>query len=363
MSKEEVHPFAERLIGLPAPRVVLPWTTYGDIQEELGSAAKTNLADLAKRRTLVVYFTPSEDERDGPLEDTMSRVYRANEGGITQLGARVIAVSTQTAAEQQRLAVAESFSHMVLADDKLKLADALDLPTVEIDGRGEYEPLVIIIRDKVIAHVVYPIESPSSHIDEVLRWLAQQDQRRTRPHAGGSLLGLAQTYLEQLRDESGYTVSLATLEGAEIVCLRCLPSRRKAPAISYTGPGVRLPAHCTAMGKVLLAFQPEEDREQLLTAMTLERNTETTFTDLQAFRSELEQIRDSTFAVSDGEYIPGVQAIAVGVRSGPGKVIASISISAQSFDAPFEPPLIHQQVRYLKEAADALSTWLGFGQR
>ncbi len=359
---EELHPLVEHLIGLPAPRVVLPWTTYGDIQEELGSIAKTNLADLAKHQTLVVYFTPSEDERDGHSADTMSRVYRANGGGITQLGARVIAISTQMALEQQQLAFAESFSNLMLADDKLKLAEALDLPTVEIDGRDEYEPLVIIIRDKVIAHVIYPIESPSNHIDDVLRWLAQQDQRRTRLHTGGSLLELAQTYLEQLRDESGYTISLATLDGAEIVCIRCLPSRRKAPAISYTGPGVRLPAHCTAMGKVLMAFQLEEEREQLLTRMKLERHTETTFTDPQAFRSELEQIRDSTFAVSDGEYMPGVQAIAVGVRSRSGAPIAAISISAQSFDAPFELPLIRRQVQYLREAADALSAWLGFEQ-
>jgi DNA-binding IclR family transcriptional regulator/peroxiredoxin len=328
------------------------------MHDELGPAANMSLADLAERHTLVVYFTPGEDEGDGPSADTMSRVYRANEHGITQLGARAVGVSTQTALEQQQIAVSEEFPHLMLADDQLALADDLGLPTVEIDGRDEYEPLALIIRDKVIAHVVYPIVSPGSHIDDVLRWLAEQDHGPARSHSGGGLIGLAQTYLEQLRDESSYTVSLAVLDGTEIVCVRCLPSSTNVPSIAYSGPDMRLPAYCTALGKVLLAFRPEEEREQLVKGITLERRTETTFTDLPAFRSELEQIRDSTFAVSDGEYMPGLQAIAVGVRNSSGEVIASIGVSAQSFDEPFEPPLIGQQVRYLKEAVDALSAWL-----
>jgi DNA-binding IclR family transcriptional regulator/peroxiredoxin len=356
---QEPHPLIAQLVGLSAPTIVLPWTTCVEFHDELGSAANMSLADLAERHTLVVYFTPAEDEGDGPSADTMSRVYRANEHGITQLGARTVGVSAQPALEQEQLAVNEEFSHWMLADDKLALADDLVLPTVEINGRDEYEPLALIIRDKVIVHVVYPIASPGSHIDDVLRWLAQNDQGPTQPHSGGGLLGLAQAYLEQLRDESTHTVSLAVLDGTEIICIRCLPSSTNVPSIARTGSDVRLPAYCTALGKVLLAFQPEEEREQLVTGITLERRTETTFTDPQELRSELEQIRDSAFAISDGEYMPDLQAIAVGVRNRSGEVIASIGVSAQSFDEPFEPELISPQVGYLKEAADAISAWLG----
>jgi peroxiredoxin len=175
---KEPHPLIARLVGLSAPTVILPWTTYADSHDELGEAANMSLADLAERHTLVVYFTPGEDESDGPSADTMSRVYRANDHGITQLGAQTVGVSTQTALEQQQIAVTEEFPQWMLADDKLALADDLGLPTVEIDGRDEYEPMAIIIRDGCIAHVVYPIASPSGHIDGILRWLARR--KRTK---------------------------------------------------------------------------------------------------------------------------------------------------------------------------------------
>jgi peroxiredoxin len=174
---DEPHPFTEHLVGLLAPTVSLPWTTYADMHDELGPAANLSLAGLAARHTLVVYFFPSEDEGDGPVADTMSRVYRANDGAITQLGGRTVGVSTQTALEQQKIAGNESFPQMMLADHELKLADSLDLPTVEIEGRDEYEALSIVIRDGTIAYVVYPIASPSGHIDSVLCWLTQNQRK------------------------------------------------------------------------------------------------------------------------------------------------------------------------------------------
>lgn len=349
-----------RLLGLSAPRVVLPWTTYADMHDELADAANMSLADLAERHTLVVYFTPSEDEGDGPTADTMSRVYRANDGGFTQFGVRTVGISTQTALEQERIAVSEEFPQLMLADNHLALADDLRLPTVEIEGRDEYEPLAMIIHDGIIAHVVYPIASPAGHIDEVLRWLAKHSKPRTQPYTDESLIAQAQIYLEQLRDESGYTASLFVLDGAEIVCLSCLPSFKRVPSIAHAGPDMRLPAYCTATGKVLLAFRPADELAQLLAAMKLERHTEATFTDLQAFTGELETTRETMFAVSDGEYMPGLQAIATGVRDHSGEVIAALGISAQSFDAPFELALVREQGHYLKEASDALSAQLGF---
>lgn len=182
---KEPHPLITRLVGLSAPAVILPWTTYADTHNELGTAANTSLADLAERHTLVVYFTASEDEGNGPSADTMSRVYRANDHGITKLGARTVGVSTQTALEQQQIAVSEEFPQLMLADDELALAEDLGLPTVEIDGRYEYESLAMIVRGGIIVHVVYPIISPCGHIDDVLCWLAQQDRGQAGPHADG----------------------------------------------------------------------------------------------------------------------------------------------------------------------------------
>jgi peroxiredoxin len=188
VGNEPPHPLIRRLTGLTAPTVVLPWTTYSDLGEELGSAATTSLARLARRRTLVVYFTPGEDEGDGPSADTMSRAFRAHDHGIGQLGAMTVGVSTQTALEQQRVATAEEFPQMMLADDQLRLADDLDLPTIEGDGRVEYQCLTLIIHEGRIAHIIYPIELPGHHLDQVLYWLAHRNTRkpaaRPRPTPG-----------------------------------------------------------------------------------------------------------------------------------------------------------------------------------
>jgi peroxiredoxin len=176
----------DRLTGLPAPTVVLPWTAYGNDAGLKSVAAAMSLAQFAQHRTVVAYFTPGEDEGDGRTADTMSRTFHANYHSIgSVLGALTVGISAQTAQEQLRVAGAEEFSQTMLADNYLQLADELGLPTVEIAGRDEYQPLTFIIHECHIAHVIYPVASPSNHIDEVLRWLTEHTARKpyTRPRS------------------------------------------------------------------------------------------------------------------------------------------------------------------------------------
>lgn len=179
-----------RVLGLPAPSVALPWTTYASCHDQLGPAANTSLAALSERTTLVVYFFPAETEGNYDA-DTMSRAFRESDDAIGNLKARVVGVSTQTALEQQMIATTELFPQLLLADEVLELAEALDLPTTEIDGRDEYDPLTVIIRDGIIAHVIYPIASPKAHIKEIIEWLTRnassdpemsKDQESDAPH-------------------------------------------------------------------------------------------------------------------------------------------------------------------------------------
>jgi peroxiredoxin len=168
---EDPEALVARLTGLPAPTAVLPWTTYADSHELLGPAANTTLATLANRKTLIVYFFPSETEGN-PEADTMGNIFRDHDHIIHQLQVLTVGVSTQTALAQQELAVGELFPQMLLADDKLKLADSLQLPTIEINGRDEYEPMTLVIHEGHIAHVFYPIPSAKGHIAGVLAFLA-----------------------------------------------------------------------------------------------------------------------------------------------------------------------------------------------
>jgi IclR family transcriptional regulator, pca regulon regulatory protein len=137
-------------------------------------------------------------------------------------------------------------------------------------------------------------------------------------------------FLEELRQRTGYTAGLAVLDGAEILYVDRARSWRRGEREIDLGlhPGSRMPAYCTAMGKILLAYLPDDVQRELIAQMTLERNSPSTITSKQALRAELEQISDDSFAVNDQELRPGLHAIAVPVRDESREVIAAIGIAA-----------------------------------
>jgi IclR family pca regulon transcriptional regulator len=137
-------------------------------------------------------------------------------------------------------------------------------------------------------------------------------------------------FLEELRERTGYTIGLAVLDGAEILYVDRARSWRRAERETDLGlyPGSRMPAYCTAMGKVMLAHLPEEVQRELVAQLELERNSPTTITSKQALRAEFERILEDGYAVNDQELRPGLQAIAVPVRDESREVVAAIAIAA-----------------------------------
>src|SRR4029077_301430 len=85
----------------------------------------------------------------------------------------------------------------------------------------------------------------------------------------------AHPYLEELRQRTSYTSSLAVLDGTEIVYVdRARSFRRGQARIDLDlQPGARLPAYCTAMGKLLLAYLPEDQQRELIGTMQLTKHT------------------------------------------------------------------------------------------
>ena len=137
-------------------------------------------------------------------------------------------------------------------------------------------------------------------------------------------------FLEELRERTGYTIGLAVLDGAEILYVDRARSWRRAERETDLGlyPGSRMPAYCTAMGKVLLAYLPDEVQRDLIAQLKLERNSPSTITSRQALRVELERISEDGYAVNDQELRPGLQAIAVPVRDESREVVAAVGIAA-----------------------------------
>ncbi|MFJ2436474.1 redoxin family protein [Streptomyces anulatus] len=83
---------------------------------------------------------------------------------------RVLALSSDRADYQQALVDRLHLPYPMLSDPRLTLADALELPTFEADGRLLYRRLTLVLRGATIEHVFYPVFPPDSHADEVAQW-------------------------------------------------------------------------------------------------------------------------------------------------------------------------------------------------
>jgi IclR family transcriptional regulator, pca regulon regulatory protein len=141
----------------------------------------------------------------------------------------------------------------------------------------------------------------------------------------------ARPYLADLRDRVGYTVSLAILDGGDIVYVARVYSHRAGQfeVDSRRRFGSRVPASCTAMGKVLVAGLPEQDALAWTSATKLTPAGPNAIVKKTGFQAELERVREQGFAVNDRELVASMVAVAVPVRKG-GTVSAAIGIAANA---------------------------------
>jgi IclR family pca regulon transcriptional regulator len=168
---------------------------------------------------------------------------------------------------------------------------------------------------------------------------------------------LAQPYLEQLRQETGASAHLAILDGREIVYVARVAARRVSAVNIHIGS--RLPAHATAMGKVLLAYQPPERLDRILSQGPLEAYTDRTITDRRQLRRVLQRVREQGYVVNDQEFELGIRSVAAPVFDARGQAVAAINIAAP-------PPVLADEflqavaIPAIRRAAMELSACLGF---
>jgi IclR family acetate operon transcriptional repressor len=150
---------------------------------------------------------------------------------------------------------------------------------------------------------------------------------------------LVRPHLVGLASELKETVNLAILEGAEIVYMLSEPADRLLT--SRVTVGMRLPAHCTALGKCLLAQLPEDVARVALGYEPYERRTERTLTTWTALAANLAAIREAGASISEEEYEVGLVSIAVPVRwlEGPGAAAMNVSLPVTRASAEFRDRL------------------------
>jgi IclR family transcriptional regulator, pca regulon regulatory protein len=137
---------------------------------------------------------------------------------------------------------------------------------------------------------------------------------------------IAQPYLEALSERVHESVSVTVLDGADIVYVARVPTKR-IMTISL-GLGSRLPAYCTSMGRVLLAELAPDDLAGALPP-TLERHTEHTVCTVAELAVVLKQVRAQGWSLVDQELEMGLRSVAAPLRDASGRAVAAMNVSTQ----------------------------------
>lgn len=166
--------------------------------------------------------------------------------------------------------------------------------------------------------------------------------------AGMPLAQMVQPWLDQLSEKVGQSASLAILDETEIVYL-ARAAQQRVMSIGLM-PGSRLPAHCTSMGRVLLAALPEGEARGLVERADLTPRTPRALTDPGEIMDRIAEVRRQGFAVIDQEVELGLIAIAVPIENAHGHVVAALNIgmsaahgSPESMAETFLPHLAQVQ--------------------
>lgn len=180
----------------------------------------------------------------------------------------------------------------------------------------------------------------------------------SRGNAEADLISVAQPFLQQLGSQTSETVNLGVARpGGLVEQIAQVDSRYLIGGTNWVG--LRVPVHCSALGKVLLAHGVAE-----LPSGKLKRRTERTISNRAALDADLDLTRQRGYAVTNEELEPGLVAIAAPVyRGGDGDqhVVAALSVSGPS--SRMTGGLIPAVASRCVAAADAMSVILGYRPR
>lgn len=164
--------------------------------------------------------------------------------------------------------------------------------------------------------------------------------------------GVRHAVLKALVADIGESCNLTALSGAEVVYLDRVESA--FPLRLELRPGTRVPLHCSASGKLFLAYAPARQRAQLLAGLGFERHTATTLCSATALQAELERVRREDLAVDDQEFVDGLVCVAVPVRlQARGPVRCALALQAPAARLSLSQAL--QLAPRLREAAAAVA--------
>lgn len=231
-------------------------------------------------------------------------------------------------------------------------------------SRREAVPLAQIVRDlsfpKSSAHGLVQTLAARGHVvqDDAGRYMLVEASRHGFPFRRHEepLVVVAKPFMEKLRDESGETILLATMNAHCDVrrLAKCVSRHRVRYDVNLDAA---IAAYCTATGRVLLAFTPKEELEHYLSRVQLLSYTRYTVTDIQRIREMLVKVRRDGYALNDQEFVTGSTGIAAPIFDGSGEVVAALNLGV--------PTVRYNERRegfllMVRSAADDISRALGY---
>ncbi|HTC49804.1 MAG TPA: IclR family transcriptional regulator [Candidatus Aquilonibacter sp.] len=152
-------------------------------------------------------------------------------------------------------------------------------------------------------------------------------------------------YLQELNRQTRETIHLTVRHGLSAVYVEKLDSPEQLRIHSRIGAAV--PLYCTAVGKIMLAYMPEEERQQALPQLGLQRLTPNTVGNLQELEAELYRVRKNGYACDLEENELHIRCVAAPIWDHAGGVNASLSITA---------PVVRMAVTRLRQLAPLIQT-------
>ncbi|MGA9010075.1 MAG: IclR family transcriptional regulator, partial [Xanthobacteraceae bacterium] len=172
------------------------------------------------------------------------------------------------------------------------------------------------------------------------------------------MISVATPVLEELARQTGECSHFAVRMGDAIVVI----ARTSGPGAFQLADrvGVVRPAHCTALGKAILAALPPDQLAGLLKRTGLKPSTEKSITEISVLLREIEEIKRTAIAFDDGEFNLEVRCIAAPVKNFTGKVIGALGVSGPVWRLSNQA--VKSRARIVQEAAARLSGEFGAGK-
>ena len=172
-----------------------------------------------------------------------------------------------------------------------------------------------------------------------------------------NLIEEALPIMRRLRDLTGETVQLNTQIQTEGVVLNQIPSNHEIRIV--VDPGTRFGLHCTAPGKAILAYLPEEDLEKTLNLIKFPRHSATTITDGKKFRQELKKVKAQGYAVDLAEgVVAGLHCVSCPILDESRHPVGALTVLGPSMRMP--ATLFPNVARHVQPLALELSAKIGF---